>query len=201
MLGTCYNSNMKTKKSKQTNMNPKRKNILLVNDFNNVEADRNYVDALRQGHSVDATGYISTARIKLAKDIERNGKITRYDLAVLAVGMPTLGDFSREETNGGWTTGLVYFEKELKDLNLPTLFWSRDKDDKQRMEEMIKENKLDPTKVKFTHKNSDDTHLLRAVENFFHTIERKKDTNKTGSKLQTLKLKDKQPTTTSKEPH
>ncbi|GHT38654.1 hypothetical protein AGMMS49965_02720 [Bacteroidia bacterium] len=130
-----------------------KKKILLVDDHPG--ENYNFISALRDGgYDVDVTAYISTARIKL----KQAGK---YNLVVLDVMMPTLGeDFSNIDTEDGLKTGLVYYESELKNINIPVLFWSWNEGFKKDIEE----KKWD--KTDFIFKNCEVDHLLKGVECF-----------------------------------
>ena len=133
------------------------KEILLIDDLS--EEHSNYISVLETEYKVDVTAYIETARIKLKKT-------DRYGLVVLDIMMPTLGLFKEDETEDGLKTGLVYYEKELKKMNIPVLFWSRNKNFKKEVEDKKWNNTY------FLLKNSDKKHLLEGVKNFLKTIKK-----------------------------
>lgn len=129
-----------------------RKKILLIDDH--PKDNSNFISVLRYNYDVDVTAYISTARIKLTE-------AERYNLIVIDVMMPAYDEnFNNIDTDDGLRTGLAYYEAELKDLNIPVLFWSWNKD----FEQEIKEKKWD--KTDFLLKETDDDHLLKGVDRF-----------------------------------
>ena len=127
------------------------KEILLIDDLS--EEHSSYISVLETEYKVDVTAFITTAKIKLKKP-------ERYGLIVLDIMMPTLGLFEEDETEDGLKTGLVYYERELKKMNIPVLFWSRNK----KFKEIIEEKKWSNTR--FLLKNSDERHLLESVNSF-----------------------------------
>lgn len=136
---------------------------ILVIDENIVE-HKKFIDALKSDYIVDEVGYIQTARYKLKK--------IQYNLVVLDIMMPALGLFNNKETSDGLRTGLVYYENELKKLNLPVLFWSLNSDFEKEIKE-LKKNDCSWNNTDFLLKESDYKHLLNGVNRFF--------LNKTGS--------------------
>ena len=138
------------------------KEILFIDDLS--EQNSNYITVLAEEYEVDVTAFIATARKKLLKNPKR------YGLVVLDIMMPTLGLFSKEDeedTEGGLKTGLVYYERELKEMNIPVLFWSRNKNFKKEVED-----KKEWNNTCFLLKNSDERHLLEGVGNFLKTIKK-----------------------------
>jgi len=129
-----------------------RQSILLIDDH--PTDNSNFISVLRNKYDVDVTAYISTARIKLTE-------LSRYNLIVLDVMMPVYDEtFNDLDTSDGLRTGFAYYEAELKDLNIPVLFWSWNKD----FEQEINEKKWE--KTDFLFKDTDDDHLLKGVERF-----------------------------------
>ena len=133
------------------------KEILFIDDLS--KENSNYISVLETEYKVDVTAYIETARVKLKKT-------NRYGLIVLDIMMPTLGLFTEEETEDGLKTGLVYYERELKEMNIPVLFWSRNKNFKKEVEDKKWNNTC------FLVKSSDEKHLLEGVKNFLKTIKK-----------------------------
>jgi len=133
------------------------KEILFIDDLS--KENSNYISVLKTAHKVDVVAYITVARKKL-KNPER------YGLIVLDIMMPTLGLFTEEETEDGLKTGLVYYERELKEMNIPVLFWSRNSNFKKEVEEKEWDNTW------FVQKKSDEKHLLEGVDNFLKTIKK-----------------------------
>ena len=132
------------------------KEILFIDDLSDEHS--NYISVLRTEHTVDVTAYIATARKKLQKQ-------GRYKLIVLDIMMPTLELFTKQETEDGLKTGLVYYERELKSLNIPVLFWSRNKNFQEEIQAKNWNNTCFVLKI-----NSDEKHLLEGVNNFLKTI-------------------------------
>jgi len=127
------------------------KEILFIDDLS--KENSNYISVLETAYYVDVTAFIATARKKLQKP-------ERYGLIVLDIMMPTLGLFTEEETEDGLKTGLVYYERELKEMNIPVLFWSRNKNFKKEVDDKQWNNTY------FVQKNSDEKHLLEVVDDF-----------------------------------
>lgn len=125
------------------------KKILLIDD--NLISNNNYINRLKTKYSVDDVAYLNTAIYKLKHH-------ENYCLIIVDIMMPTLGLFTNEETNDGLTTGLVFYEKYLKELNIPVLFWSRH----DFFHEDVK--KLDDSNTSFILKEYDENHLLNAVD-------------------------------------
>ncbi len=134
------------------------KKILLIDE--NILENENFINVLRSNYEVDAVGYIKAARIRLQSPND-------YDLVVLDVMMPTLGLFDLEETEGGLKTGLVYYEKELKPLDVPVLFWSWNADFESEIEKKKNEN-IYSKNTDFLLKDNDINHLLDGVNSFFN---------------------------------
>ena len=132
--------------------------ILFIDDLS--KKDSNYISVLETEYDVDVTAYIATARKKLLPP-------QIYELIVLDIMMPTLGLFTEEETKNGLITGLVYYEKELKDMNIPVLFWSRN----ENFEKEVEEKKW--VNTRFLQRNLDINHLLQGVNNFLTTLKNK----------------------------
>lgn len=128
-----------------------KKKILLIDD--NPMDNSNFISVLQNEHDVYVTAYIDTARVRLSQP-------NRYDLVVIDIMMPTLGDFSGIETNDGLKTGLVYYEVELKGKGMPVLFWSWNEDFKKDVEASNWE------KTDFLFKDTEDDHLLKGVNEF-----------------------------------
>ena len=131
------------------------KRILLLDD--NIYEYKKAIDILRSQYDVSASSYIQTIRHKLMNSID-------YDLIVLDIMIPTLGLFDSEETSDGLRTGLVFYEKEIKPLQIPVLFWSWNTD----FEEEIKRKKWADTD--FLLKQDDDDHLLNGVNRFLERL-------------------------------
>lgn len=125
--------------------------ILLIDD--NLVANNNYIERLKSKYTVDAVAYINTAVYKLKHP-------ERYQLIIVDIMMPTIGIFTNKETNDGLTTGLIFYDRNLKQLNIPVIFWSRF----DFFQEDVK--KLDDSKVSFVLKESEEDHLLIKVDNF-----------------------------------
>lgn len=98
-----------------------------------VAENENYVARLRREYEVDATAYIETALIKLTKP-------ERYSLIIIEISMPPHDLYSLEETSDGLKTGIVFYEKNVKHLNIPVILWSWDdqfKDEISRFEGLV----------------------------------------------------------------
>lgn len=135
------------------------KQIMLVTQ--NPRDYSNFIEILRTAYTVDAMGYVSTARYKLSKPREE------YILIIIEVRMVTLGEFSLEETKEGAITGIVWFEKELTQLGIPVLFWSYDEDNEKFVDEL--KIKYPNNKIGFIHRdNFEEDHLLVGVEEFLN---------------------------------
>jgi len=127
-----------------------KKKILLIDDHPDDYSD--YISVLKENYDVDVTAYISTARIKLQPN--------KYDLIVIDIMMPTLGEDFKENEEDGLKTGLAFYEAELKGKSIPALFWCWNEDFKKD----VKDKKWD--KTDFLLKETDDEHLLKGVERF-----------------------------------
>lgn len=127
------------------------KQILLIDD--NLISNSNYINRLKTKYTVDDVAFINTAIYKLKHP-------EKYKLVIVDIMMPTLGIFTNEETNDGLTTGLVFYEKHLKELDIKVLFWSRH----DFFQEDVK--KLDNPNASFVLKEYDENHLLEAIIKF-----------------------------------
>lgn len=135
------------------------KKILIIDE--NINDYKNFINELKSEYKVEDVGYIQTARYKLKK--------FNFDLIILDIMMPTLGLFSLKKTSDGLRTGFVYYEEELKKLNIPVLFWSWNSDFEKEIEGFKKENK-DWIKTDFLLKESDYNHLLNGVNTFIDKL-------------------------------
>ena len=135
-----------------------KKKILLIDE--NVLDYENDINVLKTEYDVEAIGYIDTASYLLLE------KKIKYDLIVLDIMMPTFGLFDLKETSDGLKTGLVFYEKKLKKLDLPVLFWSWN----TAFEEEI--NAKNWTKTKFLLKDTEEKHLLEGVNNFLKELKK-----------------------------
>jgi hypothetical protein len=121
----------------------------------------NFIGILRTAYTVDAMGYINTARYKLSK------RPKEYTLIITEIRMPTLGEFSLEEARDGAITGIVWFEKELAQLNIPILFWSYIEKNGELIDEL--KIKYPSNKIEFIYRdNSEEDHLLKGVQDFLN---------------------------------
>lgn len=135
------------------------KKILLIDE--NLQENKNFIDVLRTAYEVDPVGYISAARIKLQHYVE-------YDLVVLDVMMPPLGLFDLTETEDGLKTGLVFYEHDLKEIEMPVLFWSWNVD----FADEIKDKTRYANNTDFLLKDNDLNHLLDGVNKFFNKLDK-----------------------------
>ena len=131
-----------------------KKRILIIDD--NLKDNTEYFCVLWNVHEVDVVGYISSARIKLKQP-------DRYDLAVIDIMMPTMEE-RFDNTQDGLRTGLAYYETELREMNIPVLFWSWNNEFKDEIE--IKTKNKEWIKTGFLLKTTDHDHLLKGVEDF-----------------------------------
>lgn len=126
------------------------KQILLLS--HNVTDFKNFISYLQKEYEVDGIGYMQTALYKLKKP-------KKYGLIIIEVSMPPRGVYTLEETSDGMRTGIVFYERELKHLNIPVIFWSWG-------DELSGEiTKLDGN-VTFVKREMDYDHLLLAVKKF-----------------------------------
>ncbi len=126
------------------------KEILLVS--NRILENSNFIYQLKSKYTVDDMGYISTALLKLKKP-------DKYGLAIIEVSMPVYDVYTLKETSDGFRTGIVFYEREIKRLGIPVIFWSWIDDFRDEIA------KLDG-KVTFLRKEMDTDHLLNAVTKF-----------------------------------
>lgn len=126
------------------------KEILLVS--HHVLDDKNCISKLKAEYRVDDTGYIVTALYRLKKP-------EKYSLIIIEVSMPVYKVYSLKETANNLRTGIVFYEKEVKHLNIPVIFWSRS----DKFSDEI--SQLDGLAT-FVKKDQDVDHLLNAVNEF-----------------------------------
>ena len=129
-----------------------KKQILILDD--DIQNPHYLFDRLKSKYAVDSMGFMNTAEYKLKKP-------ENYCLAVVCIKMPSRRRFSPEETADGRKTGIIFYEKVLKPLKIPTILWSWG----DEYEDEIK-SWNDPL-VRFLRKEGDDRdHLLREVDEF-----------------------------------
>lgn len=124
--------------------------ILLVS--HHVLENRNFITLLKEAYEVDDVGYIQTALYKLEKN-------KKYDLIIVEVSMPPRNVYTLKETSDGIRTGIVFYERELKQLNVPVIFWSWGDELKDEISKI-------ESHVTFVKKEMNQSHLLLAVRKF-----------------------------------
>lgn len=126
------------------------KKILLISDYDFTEAY--FISDLKRRYEVNTIAYITSALCEIKKP-------EKYDLIVIEVSLPTLNLYSREETANGLKTGIVFYEKEVKQLNIPVIFWS--------WNDLFADEiaRLDGNVI-FVQKDMEKSHLLLAVMRF-----------------------------------
>jgi CheY-like chemotaxis protein len=127
------------------------KKILLVT--NDVPGSQNFIAELLKRYDVEVVGYIKAALYRLKKP-------ENFGLVIIEVSMPSLDLYGLEETSNGDKTGIVFYEKDVKHLNLPIIFWSWTDEFRDEISE------LDGRDIIFVKKDADDNHLLIAVTEF-----------------------------------
>lgn len=134
----------------------KKGKILLIDDKFDYHWES--IEFLKKSYDVDVVSYLDTALFNLAH-------YKRYQLIILEMMMPTQGAYTKQETNDGFRTGLVFYEKELSKWGIPVLFWSSNE---YSVDEIIAKNNL---KLSFLQKAAEEDHLLVAVDKFLNSLE------------------------------
>jgi len=128
----------------------KMKQILLLSQC--IMDYKNFISYLQKEYEVDGVGYMQTTLYKLKKP-------KKYGLIIVEVSMPPRGVYTLQETSDGMRTGIVFYERALKHLNIPVIFWSWG-------DELSGEiAKLDGNVI-FVKREIDYDHLRLAVEKF-----------------------------------
>ncbi len=129
--------------------NKKMQKILLVSQY--ITENRNYISRLKESYKVVHVSWLETAIYFLKKQ--------KYDLIIVEVSIPPRGVYTPEETFYGLRTGIVFYEKELKQLKVPVIFWSWGEEYKEEI------SKLE-SHVIFVKKEINGNHLLLAARSF-----------------------------------
>jgi len=123
------------------------KKILLITD--DVTGNENFISELKKKYEVDDVGYLRTAKYKLKKAYD-------YWLVVIEVSMAPVGLYTPAETDDGYRTGIVFYEKEIKNFDLPVIFWSWSDEYRDEISEF-------EGRTLFVKKEGVDNHLLESV--------------------------------------
>jgi hypothetical protein len=97
------------------------KKILLIDD-NPAGVQEQTIVELKKKFEVCIVMSYDAAKYKI--DQIRTGEIT-FDLIILDILMPIPKHLTKEETKGGLETGIVLYDKELFNLDLPIFIWSK----------------------------------------------------------------------------
>lgn len=136
-------------------LNPKNKKIMkkILLVTNDLTGNENFILELMKKYQVEAVNYLKAAMYKLKKPED-------FGLLVVEVSMPSCDLYTLEETQNGCKTGIVFYEKELKQLGIPVVFWSWCDELRDEISE------LEGCDIIFVKKDSDENHLLIAVTEF-----------------------------------
>lgn len=132
------------------------KKIMVITD--QITENLDFVNGLARKYEVDMVGYLDLALAKLTK------RPREYGLIIQEVSMPATGVFSPEETAQGEKTGVTFFERVIKYIGIPTIFWSWS--DEQRFE-IADLGEPDGPDTIFVKKDFNEDHLLLAVDAFY----------------------------------
>lgn len=121
---------------------------------------KHFIDPLNSRYEVFITPYVEGAENKL--------KLEKFNLVILEVSMPPSDKFTLEETEFGKTTGIVWYQKFLKNFDFPVLFWCWSFDGER--ETYVENLKLEfpDKKIDFLERGTDRNHLLEYVKNILH---------------------------------
>ena len=121
---------------------------------------KNFINLLNVSYEVKIAKYIEGGQYLLEVPI-------KYDLIILEITIQPSDNLSLEETIDGQITGIIWYEKFLKDLDIPVLFWDWDfNGDKKNYVEILK-LKFPGKKIFFLNRGTDKDHLLLGVNEFF----------------------------------
>lgn len=126
------------------------KKILLVS--HKILDMRNFIFQLKMKYEVSDVAYLNTALYNLKKS-------EKYGLIIIEIAMPPQNLYTLKETADGARTGLVFYERIIKPLGIPTIFWSRSDDYSQKISQM-------DNNVIFVKRENEVEHLLEAVKKF-----------------------------------
>jgi len=132
-----------------------KKRILLIDKDGNKNPET-YL--LKEGYEVDALCFLKTGLYKLFEQ-----KI-KYDLIVIEIMLSYEGLFSKEESSDGLLSGICFFKKYLKDLQVPVLFWTWNHDFKENVLILKEENP--ESKIGFAGRTMQHEDLVDTVNNF-----------------------------------
>jgi len=131
------------------------KKILLIEKDGNKNPE---LYLMKKGYEVDPVEYFKTAILNLF-----NQKI-KYDLIVMEIMLDSQDLFSKEESSDGLLSGICFYEKYLKDLQVPVLFWTWNHNFSENVSIIQKENPK--ARIGFVGRTMQHEDLVVAVDKF-----------------------------------